>query len=47
MLAILLDVTKSGYLTVELAVIVDAEKQFVQAIYKLEGDKPLLSPALL
>ena len=47
MLAILQDATKSAYLRVELAVVVDAGKQFVQATYNLEGDGWAISPALL
>ena len=42
MLAILQDPTKSAYLKVELAAIVDAGKQLVQATYNLEGDGPLI-----
>ena len=41
MLAILQDPQRRPYLMVELAIVVDAGKQFVQATYNLEGDGPL------
>ena len=42
MLSILQDPSKKTHLKVEMAAVVDAGKQFVQATYKLEGNEPLV-----
>ena len=42
MLAILQDSQKKTYLMIEMAIVVDAGRYFVQATYNLEGDGPLV-----